>query len=172
MPAGELVKVDEIEDIDTERPLKSCNQEPTENKAFFVTQDPKLNYYFGGAGVDKDIEYKERVGTDKLDYNIVKQEEAVIDLREDTQPIMDDRVDKRNSLSYMSVTSVGEGEEWYRQNFPKVPDDLYGLMARWSFGDLSEVTKKSVKNKKKKDLKKNKKPEGLQVEKGNFVVTF
>ena len=166
MVAGEIVKVE------TEGTFEPCNQEATENKAFFVTTDEKLNYCFGSAGVDKDIEYKERVGTNNIDYNIVKQEEAVIDLREDTQPIMDDRVDKRNSLSYMSVNSVAEGEEWYRQNFPKVPDDLYSLMARWSFGDLSEVTKKSVKNKKKKDLKKNKKPEGLQVEKGNFVVTF
>jgi len=169
MPAGELEKVEfdkEIESVEVE-PSKTCSM--------LLTDDLRCNYICGSKGTQGDFDMKDYKIADqnKIDYNIVKQEEAEKEQESDTKPIMDDSLDKRNSISYMKVTSVEEGEEWYRQNFPKVPEDLYQLMSRWSFGDLSETTKKSIKNKKKKDLKKkNKEPQGLQVEKGSFVVTF
>ena len=72
----------------------------------------------------------------------------------------------------MSVNSVEEGEDWYKQNFPRIPEELYGMMSRWSFGDLSSVTKKSVKNDKKR-VKKGKKPkQGVEIKTGKFVVEF
>ena len=82
-------------------------------------------------------------------------------------------VDKRDSLSYMNVKSVEEGEEWYRQNFPKVPDELYAIMARWNWGDLQDVTKKSIKNDKKR-ISKGKKPKSVAMtsKQGKFIVEF
>ena len=62
----------------------------------------------------------------------------------------------------------------YRQNFPQIPDDLYPIMARWNFGDLSLVTGKDVKNDKKRIArgKKAKMCKGLEVKTGPIVVKF
>ena len=189
MPAGKLEKVEDIveekqssfklpcpmtirrldelsqEEIEQLK-VKAVDYEPTKSCSMLLTDDMRCNYVCGSKGTEGDFDMKdckgELVDENKIDYNIIKEEK-----------VEKGDFDKRDSISYMKVTSVEEGEEWYRQNFPKVPEDLYQLMSRWSFGDLSETTKKSIKNKKKKDLKKkNKEPQGLQVEKGNFVVTF
>ena len=47
-------------------------------------------------------------------------------------------------------------------------------MARWNFGDLSQITKKDIKNDKKR-VSRGKKPkviQGLQIKKGPIVVKF
>ena len=95
--------------------------------------------------------------------------------RDPIEPVAEDAIelDKRDNLSYMNVNNIEEGVEWYKRNFPKVPDDLYPIMARWNWGDLSTLTKKDVKNDKKR-VAKGKKPKncGFKMEKGNFVVKF
>lgn len=179
MVAGKLEEycseeqIEELKELAISKEIVSHNQEPTTGKAIILTEDDKLNYSFGSRGSEVDLDYPEHILRDKIDYNFVTQEEAEKEINSDTKDLLEEKVDKRNSLSYMSVNSVDEGVEWYRQNFPKVPEDLLPLMARWSFGDLSEVTKKSVKNDAKR-VKQGKKPKikGLQVKKGPVVVTF
>ena len=107
------------------------------------------------------------VGDERIDYAI-KQVDGLD--KEDDLPV---ELDKRDNLSYMNVNNIEEGVEWYKRNFPKVPDDLYPIMARWNWGDLSTLTKKDVKNDKKR-VAKGKKPKncGFKMEKGNFVVKF
>lgn len=86
-----------------------------------------------------------------------------------------DTIDKRNSLSFINVKTIEEGEIWYRNNFPKLPDELCSVMARWNWGDLNQLTKKKVKNDKKKlQSGKVKRDEyyGMKLEKGNFVIKF
>jgi hypothetical protein len=166
-------QVEQLKELALGKEIVSHEQAPTKGKAIIITEDDKLNYSFGSRGSEVDLDYPEHILREKVDYNFITQEEAEKELNSDTKPITEETADKRNSLSYMSVNSVEDGVEWYRKNFPKVPDDLLPLMARWSFGDLSEVTKKSVKNDVKR-VKQGKKPKnkGLEVKKGPIVVTF
>ena len=159
--------------ISDTKQLISVEQKPTPGKAVIITEDEKLNYSFGSRGSEVDLDYPEHILREKVDYNFITKEQADKELKSDTKPITEDTSDKRDSLSYMSVNSVEDGVEWYRKNFPKVPEDLLPLMARWSFGDLSEITKKSIKNDTKR-VKQGKKPKqrGLEVKKGPIVVTF
>ena len=130
-----------------------------------VTDDSRCNYMCGSKGLDEDMK-QQTAKTDyitpddpSIDYNIVTEEK--------------DEEDLRDSLSFMNVKTIEEGEVWYRKHFPKIPEDLYPIMARWNWGDLSTLTKKDVKNDKKR-IKKGKKPKncGLEVKKGSFLVEF
>lgn len=154
----------------------STEQEPTEKCCAMVTTDPKCNYILGSKGTKADMELgcdKEVISTNKVDYNIVKEETAIQETESDTKELMDDMDDKRNSMSYMSVNCVEEGVEWYRQNFPKVPDDLLLPMARWSFGDLSKISRRAVKNDKKRtDKGKKGNIPKFEVKTGNYVIEF
>tara|TARA_R100000773_G_C4217886_1_gene116356 strand:- start:1619 stop:2191 length:573 start_codon:yes stop_codon:yes gene_type:complete len=83
--------------------------------------------------------------------------------------------DKRKSLSFLNVKNEKEGADWYKQNFPKLPDEFAEIMGRWNWGDLSQMTKKTAKNDKKKIAKGNKKLKekyDFNVKQGNFVVNF
>ena len=73
----------------------------------------------------------------------------------------------------MNVKNVEEGADWYKKEFPKLPDDLCDIMARWNWGDLSTLTKKDVKNDNKR-IKKGKKPKqmGLEVKRGTYKIDF
>jgi len=63
-------------------------------------------------------------------------------------------------------------EEFYRQKHPNLPDEYYGVMARYSTGN--PITKKEVKNSIKKSKKNPSKglPVGLQVAQGKFEIDF
>lgn len=172
MPSGTMEKVSVIDELPEEEvdilkklAIGEYEQEATDSRSVMITDDPKLNYVCGSGGTQEDLEKLRtqfvRV-QDGIDYSIVQKEHS------------DAVVDGRNSLSFMNVKSIEEGIEWYRQNFPKVPDELLEPMARWNFGDLSQITKKDVKNDKKR-IKQGKQPKvckGLEVKTGNFVVKF
>ena len=86
-----------------------------------------------------------------------------------------DMDDKTTQLSFLNVRNEQEGAEWYRKEFPKLPDEFCEIMGRWNWGDLSQMTKKSVKNDKKKIAKGHKKTKEkyeLGYKKGNFVISF
>ena len=71
-----------------------------------------------------------------------------------------------------SCQNLEDLEEWYRQKHPSLPDEYYGVMARYSIGDT--ITKKEAKNKIKK-FRKNKDtepPVGFKIMKGDFKVDF
>lgn len=55
-------------------------------------------------------------------------------------------------LSYIQIKTEEEGIEWYKKHYPKIPDDLLPIIARYSWGD--PITKKGIKNEKKKINKK------------------
>ena len=172
MVAGVLDKyelgADEIEELQR-KAIEPVEIEATDKSAVMITDDPKCNYICGSKGTQEDLtklrENWKLISSEGVDYNLVT--EAQRDHKENV-------MDKRDSLSYMSVNTVDEGIEWYRQNFPKVPEELLPMMARWNFGDLSLVTGKDVKNDKKR-IERGKKPKmcgKLEVKKGNFVVEF
>ncbi|MAV35160.1 MAG: hypothetical protein CMJ59_06845 [Planctomycetaceae bacterium] len=71
---------------------------------------------------------------------------------------------------------VQAGIDWYKKHYPKVPDELVEIMARYNFGDLKYATRKSIRNDAKKFKKKHKKPQlltqGFTVKSGPHIVTF
>ena len=86
----------------------------------------------------------------------------------DDEPNLDK--DKQKQISYLSVKSVEEGIDWYRNEFPKMNEELLPLLSRWNFGDLNFETKKSIKNKRKKDKKKEK--PFFKIEHRPVIITF
>ena len=74
--------------------------------------------------------------------------------------------------SFLQISSVEEGAEWYREN-SKYPDLVCDMLARYEWGDLKYTTPKEFKNMKKKRERK-KKPPGplLHVKRGPFKVVF
>lgn len=133
-------------------------------RKMLFTDNSKTNFICGYSqepdiiALNKDI-----ISPDKVDYMI------------DNEPEPEDYVfneikDKQKTLSYLSVKSVEEGIDWYRKEFPKLPEELLPLMSRWNWGDLKDETKKSVKNKRKK-INKKQKPI-FKIEQKPVVITF
>ena len=55
-----------------------------------------------------------------------------------------------SSFLQIKEGEVEKGIDWYRRHYPKVPDELIEIMARYNFGDLKYATRKSVRNDAKK----------------------
>lgn len=59
-------------------------------------------------------------------------------------------------LSFLQIRQgdIESGIQWYKSHYPKVPDELIEIMARYNFGDLKYATRKSIRNDFKKQKKK------------------
>ena len=115
-----------------------------------ITNDERANFVCGTKGFDEDLkrETQEYTMLDRVDYGIALEPEP---------ELAEQQTDARKNISYMNVKNVEEGVEWYRKNDPRIPEELLGFMSRWSFGDLSTITKKQVRNERKKAAKRVKK---------------
>jgi hypothetical protein len=63
-------------------------------------------------------------------------------------------------LSFLQIKTEDEGIEWYAKHHPKIPTDLLPIIARYHWGE--PITKKGIKNEKKK-IEKEMQKQGLQV---------
>ena len=136
---------------------------------FGDTDDPRLQFDF----VKKDtIEQKnldDVVPSSNIDYLVPRDEEAIKKGHHCDLP-----------LSFLSIKEgqVEMGKEWYLMNYPKLPDEMAELLARYNWGDMKFMTKKSAKNQRKKyekkfNKKKDVKEEGMfQKNHGSFLVEF
>lgn len=114
--------------------------------------DPKLSFIFG----DKE-EKKDLVDISRYDYEVpaeVINKTAKIK-HKDGMP-----------LSFLQIKTEEEGIEWYANHFPKLPDDLLPIIARYHFGE--PITKKCLKNEKKKIEKKAQK-QGISLERRTTI---
>ena len=68
---------------------------------------------------------------DRVDYSILPPEHLK-EVYKDTY-----LEDKGLPISFMSVNTVEEGEEWYR-NHTRYPECFIPIMARYQWGDLKE----------------------------------
>ena len=135
---------------------------PLENKAvprtYIACDDERMNYTFCKLDdVKKNSRLPEVIGRELFDYGVVVKK---------GEPETEDSVgtlDQVLPISYASIKDPHEGEEWYRHKFPNLPEDFYGIIARYTWGE--KFTKKSLKNEVKKAKKKPKKPlpQGLLV---------
>lgn len=130
-----------------------------------LNNDERANFTCGSKGFKSDLEKQSQEYTplSKLDYGLACVEpEPEID--------SDCLSDPRINVSYMNVKNVEDGVDWYRNLDPKIPEELLSLMSRWSFGDLPTVTKKQIKNQRKKTSKTLKTE--IKFESGPQIVVF
>lgn len=140
------------------------------------TTDPKANFMCGSRGIDADLGLDDNhFAPSKVEYIDLRNVDYMIDQdqNKDKDQNQDENEKKQKTLSYMSVNTIDEGIEWYRNNYPKIPEDLYPIMARWNWGDIGDMTKKELKNDLKR-VNKGKKPKQMIIEqtKPNFVIDF
>ena len=127
----------------------------------FQSNDPRFNYSFHKEeDIEQLLENQEFILTmDKFDYGVVRNEGDEMTLPEIIP------------YSLSSIKTLEEGEMWYQQKYPNLPDIYHGIMARYSFGEL--LTKKEIKNTIKKCKKKGKDlPVGMVFKEGNFKLDF
>ena len=117
--------------------IKECQ---VGNNTMLINElDPKLNYIIGL----EDMEEKQMSFMDKYDYEVpaeVLNKNSKVEHKEGLP------------LSFIQIQTEEEGMEWYAKHYPKLPDDLLPIIARYHWGE--PITKKSLKNEKKKMIKK------------------
>jgi len=134
---------------------------------YVVADDPRMNYTFiKPENIEKQKpKLPEVIARDLFDYGVVikKGEEET----EDNTGSLDTVV----PISYAQIKNPEQGEEWYRAKYPLLPEDFYGIIARYTWG--APFTKKEVKNTVKKIKKKKKEvPQGFSMVKGSFELDF
>lgn len=72
-------------------------------------------------------------------------------------------------LSFIQIETEEQGIEWYKIHYPKIPDDLLPIIARYHWG--KPITKKGLKNERKK-IEKNLSKRGLSVEHKKVSISF
>tara|TARA_R110002012_G_scaffold319537_1_gene540555 strand:+ start:1051 stop:1488 length:438 start_codon:yes stop_codon:yes gene_type:complete len=126
------------------------------------SNDPRFNFNIvKEEDIDQFQKLPQIITLDKYDYGVVKDDGD------------DTRLPEITPLSLLNATSSLEDmEEFYRQKHPNLPDEYFGVMARYSAGQ--PITKKEAKNSIKKYKKKPEKslPVGFSVAQGNFKVEF
>jgi hypothetical protein len=149
-------------------------------KHAIITDDPRLNYIIVPKPDDATVSEKETEGCglapnaemtplDKYDYYVpLPESEKEKGIHKTPLP---------TSFLQIKEGDVEAGIEWYKRHYPKVPDELVEIMARYNFGDLKYATRKSIRNNAKKFKKKNnnKAPEiakGLIVKNQKTIITF
>ena len=136
-------------------------------RTYICATDNRLNYTFcKKEDIETNNNLPEVIDRSMIDYGIVVKK---------GEPETDDNVgtlDETRPLSYIGCISPEQGEMWYRTKYPDLPEDFYGIIARYTWGQPQ--TKKSIKNE-IKQVKKNPKkpiPQGLSVMRGKFSVSF
>ena len=123
--------------------------------------DSRSSYEFGKVAPNK---YKEMSIINKYDYEL--SAEYLNERRSDGKELHKDPL----PLSFIQITNEKDGAVWYKNNYPRIPDDLIPIIARYHWGE--PITKKGIRNEKKKIIKKGKEQKGLQIKKGPVFVEF
>lgn len=134
---------------------------------YVVADDPRMNYIFVKP---ENIETQkpkppEVLARELFDYGVVVKKGDEEDI--DSVGTLDEVV----PISYAQIKNPEQGEEWYRAKYPELPEDFYGIIARYTWG--APFTKKEVKNTTKRIKKKKKQvPQGFSMVKGSFELDF
>jgi hypothetical protein len=121
--------------------------------------DPKLNYFISDKIKDVN-QYKGEMiyalEEDMLDYDISaetlnKNRTDGLEPHKDPLPI-----------SFLNIKNEVEGLLWYRRHYPKIPDDLLPIIARYHWG--AKINKNNLKKEKRRNKKKEV-PKGLEIKK-------
>jgi len=129
---------------------------------FIQSNDPRFNFSFHSEDTIKEFEKQpDIINLAQYDYSFKRDEGGAQEL-----PSL------ISTTELASFQNLEDMEEFYRQKHPNLPDEYYGVMARYSTGN--PITKKEVKNSIKKSKKNPSKglPVGLQVAQGKFEISF
>lgn len=129
---------------------------------YIQSNDPRFNYGFHNENtIQKFEKTPEVINLAQYDYSFIRK----------------DGDDKKlpeliSTTELASFQNLEDMEEFYRQKHPNLPDEYYGVMARYSTGN--PITKKEVKNSIKKVKKNPKKqlPVGITMNHGDYTLTF
>jgi len=127
---------------------KSIVIDGEKNTYLFNPTSEELTYTIG------DDAEKELVDIDKYDYQVPA--EVLNEKRKDGKKPHKEGL----PLSFIQINNEVDGIDWYKKHYPKIPEDLLSIIARYHWGE--PITKKSIKNEKKKIIKQ-KKAEGLKI---------
>ena len=129
---------------------------------YIQSNDPRFNY---GFHKEEDIQefnkQPEVINLAQYDYSFIRTR------GDDKQ--LPELISTSELASFQNLQDM---EEFYRQKHPNLPDEYFGIMARYSTGN--PITKKEVKNSIKKVKKNPKKelPVGITMNKGEFIIDF
>ena len=116
----------------------------------------KLSYCFGTAPETE----VEQTSFDNLDYEVPASE-----LNKSSKITHKDGL----PLSFLQIDNETQGIEWYKKNYPKIPDELLPIIARYHWGE--PITKKGIKNERKK-IQKKLQSKGLVIENKKVSLSF
>jgi len=111
--------------------------------------DPKLNYFISDKIKD--------MSQYKMDM-LYPLEEDMLDYHISAEQLNKNRTDGKEPhkdplpLSFLNIKNEEEGLLWYKQNYPKIPDDLLPIIARYHWG--AKINNKTLKKEKKRNKKK------------------
>ena len=135
-----------------------------ESKHIYIqSNDPRFNYGFHKEDDIKEFnKTPEVINLSQYDYSFIREDD-------------DDRKlpELISTTELASFQNLDDMEEFYRQKHPNLPDEYYGVMARYSIGDT--ITKKEAKQNVKKYKKKGggkEPPVGFSMLKGNHIIDF
>ena len=155
--------------LNIEKDLQDITQK-TGKKIYVCSNDPRLNYTFMKSEIAiEDPSSMVIIPRDKFDYGVI------LSKGQDETDKWVGSLDETIPISYAQIKDASKGEEWYKAKYPNLPEEFYGVIARYTWG--TPQTKKSIKNEKKKyEKKKDKKnvkvPQGLWIKKGKFLLDF
>lgn len=103
------------------------------------SDNPHMNYDFVSFDKIEKKEPLEYVDKNKCDYDIKVKEKPI-----------------PQSFFMIKDGEIQKGKNWYLNYDPKLPEEIAEMMARYNWGDLKYMTKKSAKRDRKKLSKKGK----------------
>lgn len=126
--------------------------------------DPKLNFFIGKSIKEKEAD-SIRVDLEKFDYVIPAEVLNKKRIKNDKEPIHKEGI----PISFLQIDNIEDGIIWYKQHYPKIPDDLLPIIARYHWGNA--INKHTMK-KEKKALKKQRNKKLYSIKKGEFKITW
>ena len=146
--------------------MKDSGDTDLQVEKYIQSDDERLNYTFiKPENIEKQKpKLPVLIDRDLFDYSVVIKK---------GEPETEDSVgtlDTTTPISYTQIKNSEQGEEWYRANYPELPEDFYGIIARYTWGN--PFTKKEVKNTTKKIKKGKTVPQGFSMVRGKFEVDF
>ena len=132
--------------------------------------DPKLNYFIS----DKIKDPNKNKGD-----MILPIDESMLDYEISADQLNKNRTDGKEihkdplPLSFLQIKNEEEGLLWYRKHYPKIPDDLLPIIARYHWG--AKINNKTLKKEKKRNKKKEV-PQKLEIKHSDtnnpFILKF
>ena len=117
--------------------------------------DDKFWFSFGSTGEHlEDIKLLRQedshIETRKVDYlfEVKKHLDLIEDEEQDDTPRPDSNNELKSKapMSFLSISTVEEGVEWYQTNYPQYPDYICEVLANYHFGDWKHPTLSTQKD--------------------------